>query len=67
MEKMIITVGITGSRITRQQTAYIPITPEEIARSGIEAAKAGASVLHVHVRDLKTGLARRIFLFSKRW
>ena len=56
MEKLIITVGITGSRITRQQTPYIPITPQEIAQSGIEAWKAGASVLHVHVRDPKTGL-----------
>jgi 3-keto-5-aminohexanoate cleavage enzyme len=56
MEKLIITVGITGSRITRQQTPYIPITPEEIAQSGIEAWRAGASVLHIHVRDPKTGL-----------
>jgi 3-keto-5-aminohexanoate cleavage enzyme len=51
MEKLIITVGITGSRITKQQTPYIPITPEEIAQSGIEAWRAGASVLHIHVRD----------------
>jgi 3-keto-5-aminohexanoate cleavage enzyme len=56
MDKLIITVGITGSRITRQQTPYIPITPEEIAQSGIEAWRVGASVLHVHVRDPKTGL-----------
>lgn len=56
MEKLIITVGVTGSRITRQQTPYIPIMPEEIARSGIEAWRAGASVLHLHVRDPKTGL-----------
>lgn len=56
MEKLIISVGISGSRITRQQTPYIPVTPEEIARSGIEAWKAGASILHVHVRDPKTGL-----------
>ncbi len=56
MEKLIITVGITGSRITRQQTPYIPITPEEIAWSGIEAWRAGASILHIHVRDPKTGL-----------
>jgi 3-keto-5-aminohexanoate cleavage enzyme len=56
MEKLIITVGVTGSRITRQQTPHIPITPEEIARSGIEAWKAGASVLHLHVRDPGTGL-----------
>lgn len=56
MEKLIISVGITGSRITRQQTPYIPITSAEIARSGIEAWRAGASVLHIHVRDPKTGL-----------
>ena len=55
MEKLIITNGITGSRITRKQTPYIPILSEEIARSGIEAWRAGASVLHVHVRDPKTG------------
>jgi 3-keto-5-aminohexanoate cleavage enzyme len=56
MDKLIISVGITGSRITREQTPYIPITPEEIAKSGIEAWRAGASILHVHVRDPKTGL-----------
>ncbi len=56
MDKLIISVGITGSRITRQQTPYIPITPQEIAQSGIEAWKAGASALHIHVRDPKTGL-----------
>ena len=56
MEKLVITVGITGSRITRKQTPYIPILPEEIARSGIEAWKEGASVLHIHVRDPKTEL-----------
>ena len=56
MEKLIITVGITGSRITRDQTPHIPITPEEIAQSGIEAWKAGASVLHIHVRDPRTQL-----------
>ena len=56
MGKLIITVGITGSRITRQQTPHIPITSQEIAQSGIEAWKAGASILHIHVRDSKTGL-----------
>jgi 3-keto-5-aminohexanoate cleavage enzyme len=56
MSKLIITVGITGSRISRSQTPYIPITPEEIAQSGIEAWEAGASVLHIHVRDPQTQL-----------
>ena len=65
MEKLIISVGITGSRITRQQTPYIPISPQEIAQSGIEAWKAGASVLHIHVRDLKTGLGTQDYSIFK--
>ena len=65
MEKLIITVGITGSRISRKQTPYIPITPEEIAQSGIEAWKAGASILHVHVRDPKTGVGTQDFTLYK--
>jgi 3-keto-5-aminohexanoate cleavage enzyme len=56
MEKLIITAAITGSRNTRMQTPYIPVLPEEIAQSGIEAWEAGASVLHIHARDPKTGL-----------
>ncbi len=65
MEKLIITVGITGSRITRQQTPYIPITPQEIAQSGIEAWKAGASILHIHVRDPKTELGAQDYSIFK--
>lgn len=65
MEKLIITVGITGSRITRQQTPYIPVTPQEIAQSGIEAWRAGASVLHIHVRDPKTGLGTQDYSIFK--
>src|SRR5512139_1270200 len=65
MEKLIITVGITSSRITRQQTPYIPITTQEIAQSGIEAWKAGASVLHIHVRDPETGLGTQDFSLFK--
>jgi 3-keto-5-aminohexanoate cleavage enzyme len=53
---VIITAGLTGSRISRAQTPHIPITPEEIAAEGIAAWRAGASVVHVHVRDAATGL-----------
>ena len=53
---LIITVALTGSRIGKHQTPRIPVTPDEIARSGIEAWRAGASVVHVHVRDASTGL-----------
>ena len=53
---VIITAALTGSRISRDQTPYIPITPAEIAAEGIAAWKAGAGILHVHVRDAATGL-----------
>ncbi len=66
MEKMIITVGVTGSRITREQTPYIPVLPEEIAASGIEAWRAGAAVVHIHVRDPRTGLGtQELSLFKE--
>ena len=56
MEKLIVTAGLTGSRITKEQTPHIPVLPDEIVRAGVEAWRAGAAVLHVHVRDPETGL-----------
>ena len=57
MEKLIITAAITGSRITREITPYIPLTPEEIVQSAYECWQAGASIVHIHVRDPNTGQA----------
>lgn len=66
MEKLIITAAITGSRITREATPYIPITPEEIVTSAIECEEAGASIVHIHVRDPNTGLGTQdISLFRQ--
>jgi 3-keto-5-aminohexanoate cleavage enzyme len=48
---VIITAALTGSRISREQTPHIPITPDEIAAEGVAAWRAGAAVVHVHVRD----------------
>ncbi len=56
MEKVIITAAVTGSRITRDVAPYIPITPEEIVQSSVDCWNAGASIVHIHVRDPKTGL-----------
>jgi uncharacterized protein (DUF849 family) len=53
--KTIITCAVTGAGTTLKQTPYLPVTPEQIATSALEAADAGASVLHLHVRDPKTG------------
>jgi uncharacterized protein (DUF849 family) len=53
--KVIVTVPVTGSAGDRH-TPFLPITPREIAESAVDAGKAGASVAHIHVRDVKTGL-----------
>lgn len=46
----IISCAVTGNITTPQQTPYLPITPEQIAESCLEAARAGAAIVHVHVR-----------------
>jgi len=51
MQKLIITVAPTGSLPTRRQTPHVPITPEEIVACGKRCEAAGASLIHVHVRN----------------
>jgi uncharacterized protein (DUF849 family) len=53
--KVIITCALTGAGATVGKSEHVPVTPEQIAASGIEAAKAGAAIVHVHVRDPQTG------------
>jgi uncharacterized protein (DUF849 family) len=55
--KVIITCAVTGSADTAGKNRAVPVTPEEIAQSAIEAAKAGAAIVHIHVRDPETGQA----------
>lgn len=50
-EKLIIVTAAPGATISKKQNPYLPCTPEEIAKNHIEAVKAGASVVHIHVRD----------------
>jgi len=52
--KTIITCAVTGAVTSKEQTPYLPVTPEEIATSALEAAEAGAAVIHIHVRDPNT-------------
>lgn len=53
MEKLIITCAITGAETTRAQCPSLPITPDEQAQAAYDCWKAGASVIHLHVRDEK--------------
>ena len=52
--KTVITCALTGSFDTPSKNPAVPVTPVEIANSALEAAKAGAAVVHIHVRDPKT-------------
>lgn len=51
MKKLIVTCALCGSATSREQTPYVPITPDEIAADAVNAVRAGASVLHIHARD----------------
>jgi len=53
--KVIITCAVTGSVHTPSMSQYLPITPAQIADQAIEAARAGAAVLHLHARDPADG------------
>lgn len=57
--KVIITCAVTGSGDTVGKHPAIPVTPEQIANSALEAASAGAAIVHCHVRNLKTGKGTR--------
>jgi uncharacterized protein (DUF849 family) len=56
---VIISCALTGAADTVGKHPAIPVTPAEIATAAIEAAKAGAAIVHIHVRDPKTGKASR--------
>lgn len=54
-KKTILTCAVTGNLTRREQNPNLPVTPKDIARSGLEAAAAGAAILHLHARDPETG------------
>src|SRR5258707_1745351 len=53
--KVIITCAVTGSIHPPTMTPYLPLTPDEIAKQSIEAAEAGAAIIHLHARDPRDG------------
>jgi uncharacterized protein (DUF849 family) len=52
--KVMIACAVTGSADTPSRNPAVPVTPQHIAASAIDAAKAGAAIVHIHVRDPKT-------------
>jgi len=52
--KTILTAAITGNLMTPEISPHLPVTPAQIAQQALDAAKAGAAILHLHVRDPET-------------
>ena len=53
--EVFVTCAVTGAGDTTGASDHVPVTPEQIAAAAIEAARAGAAVAHIHVRDPATG------------
>lgn len=54
-----ITCAVTGAGGTTDKSEHVPVTPSQIAVAAVEAARAGAAVVHIHVRDPSTGAGSR--------
>jgi uncharacterized protein (DUF849 family) len=59
LSKVFITCAVTGAGDTTGKSEHVPITPAQIAESAIDAAKAGAAIVHCHVRNPETGAPAR--------
>ncbi|MDQ7069796.1 MAG: 3-keto-5-aminohexanoate cleavage protein [Rhodobacterales bacterium] len=65
-QEVFITCAVTGSGSTQDRSPHVPRSPQEIAESAIAAARAGAAVVHCHVRDPETGVpSRRLDLYRE--
>ena len=57
--EVFVTAAVTGSGATQDRSPHVPRSPEQIAAAAIDAARAGAAVVHCHVRDPETGAPSR--------
>jgi len=65
-ESVYITCALTGAGNTVGKSPLVPVTPKQIAEAGLEAASAGAAVLHIHVRKPESGApSRRLELYAE--
>lgn len=65
MEHLIITAALTGAEVTKEQNPSLPVTPEEIAEEAFKCYQAGASIIHLHVRDEEGKPTQCVEVFKK--
>lgn len=61
---LIISCSVIGAELTREVYPYLPLTPDEIAVAAAEAVQAGASIIHLHVRDEEGRPSQRVDIFE---
>jgi 3-keto-5-aminohexanoate cleavage enzyme len=64
-ENLIITAAICGAEVTRKETPYLPITPEELSDEARRCYEAGASIIHLHVRDAEGNPTQNADVFKE--
>ncbi len=65
MDKLIITAALTGAEVTREQNSNLPLTPAEIAEEAHRCYEAGASIVHIHVREKDGAPTQSAALFQE--
>jgi len=64
-DPLIITCPVVGAELDRDKYPYLPLTPDEIAESAKGAVEAGASIIHLHVRDEEGNPSQRVDIFEE--
>jgi len=64
-QPLMISCPIVGAELTREDYPHLPLTPEELAEAAREAVAAGATVIHLHVRDEKGKPSQRVDIFEE--
>ena len=62
---LIITCAVIGAELTKADSPYLPLTPNEITQSAVDAVNAGAHIIHLHVRDENGNPSQRVDLFGE--
>jgi len=65
MQPVMITAAIVGAELTRDQQPNLPISPEEIISTSVECYKAGAAIIHIHVRDAEGNSTQDAAIFRE--
>src|SRR5258708_23329125 len=65
MQPVMITAAMVGAEVTKEQQPHLPITPQQIIEAAVECYQAGASIIHIHVRDAEGNATQDAALFRE--